>query len=260
MKPKIWAIVFLAFTSAGCAASENSILDTRCSILNENQESRIANRDEDFDLLAEQLDEQPLEIADPLEPVNRLMYGFNDILHFRLAKPVAQTYQAVMPKPARIGILNFFNNLTTPIRYVNCLLQGKGDAAGTELDRFLINTTEGILGFGDPARDKHGIEPAAEDLGQTLAVHGFGDGFYIVWPLLGPSTVTDSVGMAGDMFLNPIFYVEPAEAALGISAGRGINESSFHIGEYETFKSAAVDPYIAMRNAYIQYRKKQIKE
>ncbi len=139
-------------------------------------------------------------------------------------------------------------------------MQGKCSAAGGELNRFVINTTAGVLGFGDPAHDRWGLEPAKEDLGQTLAVYGFGDGFYIVWPLLGPSTLRDSAGMLGDRYLNPVHYVEPDEASLGISVFKAVNSGSFHIGEYESFKSASVNPYVAMREIYIQYRSKQIKE
>ena len=219
-----------------------------------------AGVDEDFDLLEEELTEQMVEIADPLEPWNRLMFHVNDGLYFWVVKPVAQVYTDVAPEPVRIGISNFFQNLTTPLRFVNCLLQGKGDSAGTEFNRFVINTTAGVLGFGDPARDKHGLKPAEEDLGQTLAVAGFDNGFYIVWPLLGPSTARDSVGKVGDMFLNPIFYVEHTETAIGISAVNFTNESSFHIGEYEVFKSESLDPYVAMRDIYIQYRNKKIQE
>jgi len=258
MKSKIWSIIFLAFITAGCGAGDKNSASNNLGHNRYNLTDEVI--DEDFDLLEEQLDEQTVEIADPLEPFNRLMYGVNDILYFWVAEPVAKTYEGVIPKPVRIGIRNFFNNLTTPVRLVNCLLQGKGEEAGTELDRFLINTTAGVLGFGDPALDKHGIEPAAEDLGQTLAVHGLDNGFYLVLPLLGPSTLRDAAGRVGDLFLNPVFYVEPTEAALGISAGGYVNEGSFYIGEYEAFKSAAIDPYIAMRNAYIQYRNKQIQK
>jgi phospholipid-binding lipoprotein MlaA len=219
-----------------------------------------AGVDEDFDLLEDEIIDQMVEIADPLEPFNRTMYGLNDILYFWVAKPVAEVYTDVAPEPVRIGINNFFQNLTTPVRFVNCLLQGKGDDAGTEFNRFVINTTAGILGFGDPARDEHGLKPAEEDMGQTLAVFGFDNGFYIVWPLLGPSTARDSVGMVGDMFLNPVCYVEHTETTIGISAVRYTNESSFHIGEYEAFKSESFDPYVAMRDMYIQYRNKKIQQ
>ena len=266
MKLKFLAFIILALTVTGCAASEKNSLANLTDFHNSKNIKSSSNDltesfdDDDFDLLEEELSEKIVEINDPLEPVNRIMYGINDTLYFWVAKPCAETIEQVVPEPARIGILNFFNNLTTPVRLVNCLLQGKGEAADTEFRRFLINTTVGIAGFGDPALDEYGLQPVKEDLGQTLAVYGLEDGFYIVWPLLGPSTLRDSAGKVGDIFLNPVFYVEHTETAISISAVKVANESSFHTGEYETFKEAALDPYVAMREAYIQYRKKQIQE
>ncbi len=267
--------VVLVVMTGGCAVSEKNPSTNKLTQPSVNRENAIADNndttaieddmdappaDEEFDFLEDELTEKMVEIDDPLEPWNRLMFNINDGLYFWVVKPVAEVYTNVAPEPVRIGINNFFQNLTTPVRYVNCLLQGKGDAAGTELDRFLINTTAGVLGFGDPARDQHGLEPVDEDLGQTLALAGFENGFYIVWPLLGPSTVRDSVGEVGDMFLNPVFYVDHTETSISIYAVRYTNESSFHIGEYEVFKSESVDPYVAMRDMYIQYRNKKIKE
>ena len=215
---------------------------------------------DDFDLLEEEYAEQMVDVSDPLEPFNRIMFNVNDTLYFWIVKPGSEIYAGVVPEPARIGIYNFFSNLTTPARLVNCLLQGKGEGADTELRRFAINTTCGILGFGDPALDEYGLEPVQEDLGQTLAVYGFDDGFYLVLPLLGPSNARDSVGRIGDWFLNPVSYVEPIEAAYGITAVRYTNSSSLRLGEYESFKSMTVEPYIAMRESYVQYRTKQIQE
>lgn len=213
-----------------------------------------------FDEFEEDLSQRQVTVSDPIEPWNRTMFGVNDRLYFWVAKPVVQTVETIVPQPVRVGISNFFENLTAPARFVNCLLQGKGPEADREFRRFGINTTLGILGIGDPARNKWNLAPANEDLGQTLAVHGLGDGFYVVWPLLGPSTLRDSVGLVGDAFLNPVRYVKPTEASIGLSATDSVNDGTFHIGEYEAFKSAAVDPYVAMRGAYIQYRSKQIKE
>lgn len=269
------AIVVLTVMLAGCAVSEknpsaNSIAKSapprQHNLADSNNaapaedSNEAAFEDDEFDFLEDELTEKMVEISDPLESVNRVMFCINDGLYFWVAKPCALTCERVIPEPARIGISNFFQNLTTPVRFVNCLLQGKGDAAGTELDRFLINTTAGVLGFGDPARDQHGLEPVYEDLGQTLAVAGFENGFYIVWPLLGPSTARDSVGKLGDMFLNPVFYVEHTETAIGIAGVKYVNEGSFHIGEYEAFKDEALDPYIAMRDMYIQYRNNKVLE
>jgi phospholipid-binding lipoprotein MlaA len=257
MKLQIFAAVVLAVVIGGCAASNKSTSPDVLTSGSANAKRAPASADtepstdNDFELLEEDLSGQMIEIADPLEPLNRTMYNL---------KPLAQTVEHLIPKPARIGIRNFFGNLTTPVRFVNCHLQGKTDAADTELNRFIINTTAGVLGFGDPALDQHGLEPVDEDLGQSLAGFGLGNWFYIVWPFFGPSTFRDSLGMVGDWFLNPVYYVEPTEASVTISATRYANESSFHIGEYEAFKSAAVDPYVATRNAYIQHRNKAIQE
>ena len=269
MKLQAWIIVLLTVLIAGCASSSNNAkfstnqqntLNNPNNIESDPNSLDEAFTDEDFEFLEDELDEQMVDVPDPLEPFNRLMFGVNDVLYFWAAKPCAQVYEAVVPEPARTGVRNFFHNLSTPVRYVNCLLQGKGDSADTELRRFVTNTTIGVLGFGDPARDQYGLEPVQEDLGQTLAVHGMDQGFYIVWPFFGPSNVRDSIGKVGDMFLNPVRYVEPRETSIYISAGKGINEGSFHIGEYEDFKAAALEPYIAMREAYIQYRNKKIQE
>jgi len=269
------AVVVLTVMLAGCAVSEknpsvnniaksapgrqHTLADSNNAAPAEDS-NEAAFKDDEFDFLEDEITEKMVEISDPLESVNRVMFSVNDVLYFWVAKPCALTCKRVIPEPARIGISNFFQNLTTPVRFVNCLLQGKGDAAGTELDRFLINTTAGVLGFGDPAKDQHGLEPVYEDLGQTLAVAGFENGFYIVWPLLGPSTARDSVGKLGDMFLNPVFYVEHTETTIGIAGVKYVNEGSFHIGEYEAFKAEALDPYVAMRDMYIQYRNKKVLE
>jgi len=257
LKKQILLIAVLALTITGCASTENSS-SPRYSA--DSEGTVFAYEDEDFDLLEEELEEEAIEIADPLEGVNRVMFAVNDTLYFWVVDPVAKTCKKVVPAPARLGIRNFFYNLTTPVRLVNCLLQGKGNAAGKELDRFVINTTIGVLGFGDPALDRYELEPQDEDFGQTLGLYGLGDGFYLVLPLFGPTSARDGVGKAGDYFLNPVSYVEPCEAAMGVKAGKGVNESTFHIGEYEAFKEAAVDPYVAMREAYIQYRRKKIQE
>jgi len=214
--------------------------------------------DDDLDFLDEEEQQDIRRVADPLAPWNRLMYHFNDKFYFWLLKPVAQGYKAVTPTPVRIGVKNFFHNLIYPIRLANCLAQGKMGAAGTETERFLTNTFVGILGFGDPARDRLNMLPHDEDLGQTLAYYGVGNGFYIVWPILGPSTLRDSVGFVGDRFLNPVTYVDPTALSIGVSAYDTVNDTSLRIGDYESLKEAAVEPYNALRNAYIQYRQTKV--
>jgi len=253
-------LVFIALAGmiTGCANSAQNAPSVQTADINNG--STKAGETDDFALLEEEYAGQMVEVPDPLEPFNRVMFNVNDALYYWIVKPGSEIYAGVVPEPVRIGIYNFFSNITTPARYVNCLLQGKGEDADTELRRFAINTTCGILGFGDPALDEYGLELVEEDLGQTLAVHGFGDGFYLVLPLLGPSNTRDSIGRLGDWFLNPVSYVEPTDASYGITATRFINSSSLRLGEYESFKSMTVEPYIAMRRSYTQYRTKQIQE
>lgn len=202
-----------------------------------------------------------VDVSDPLYYWNYAMYQVNDKLYFWALKPVAKGYKKVVPDIVRTGFKNFFHNLTTPVRAANCLLQGKGERLGNEVARFMYNTTVGVLGFGNPAQNDPRLQiEDDEDFGQTLAVYGIGDGVYIVWPLFGPSTLRDSVGMLGDRSLNPLSYVDPGELSAGISAFRQINGTSFRIGDYEALKDAAIVPYEAIRDAYLQNRKKRIAE
>ncbi len=215
---------------------------------------------DDTDLFGGGLNRATPAVADPLEPVNRVVFQFNDKLYFWVLKPIAKGYRFVIPEPARLGVHNFFYNLLTPVRLVNCLLQGKIKAGGAELGAFIVNTTGGVLGNWRPSEREPSFKGSDEDLGQTLAKWGVGNGFYLVLPLLGPSTLRDAVGTAGDGFLDPVYYVNPTEDAVAISAFRTVNHTSLHIGDYEAIKNAAIDPYAAFRDGYLQYRAEKIRE
>jgi phospholipid-binding lipoprotein MlaA len=209
----------------------------------------------------EEFEKRRVQVADPLYIWNKGMFHFNDKLYFWLLKPLAKGYKAITPDIFREGVRNFFHNLMTPIRFVNCLLQGKGNEAASEFTKFIINTTIGLLGLGNLAGQyPELVIPDEEDLGQTFAKYGIGNGFYIVWPILGPSTLRDSIGLVGDAYLNPVNYVKPVEAELGIRGVDIVNHTSFHIGEYEALKEASIDPYVAIRNSYLQYREKKIRQ
>ena len=266
--------LFLVFLSTGCAhrpvtasqaVSEDIQLDQDRQITTADAEQMLSdpemedNSDEEF--FEDEFEEGKLQVADPLSPWNRAMFHFNDKLYFWALKPLARGYKAIAPDFVRTGVKNFFRNIATPIRLVNCILQAKGNAAAVEFSRFVVNTTIGVLGFGSPA-DKYPrlIPPDSEDLGQTLGNYGIGDGFYIVWPIFGPSTLRDSIGRAGDFFLDPISYVDPAEASIGIRGFDTVNNTSFRIGDYESFKKSAIDPYTALRDVYLQIRENKIKE
>ena len=196
-------------------------------------------------------------IADPIEPWNRAMYHFNDKFYFWLWKPMTEGYKYVVPEDFRVLFGNFFKNIKAPVRIINNLLQGKFGHAGNELASFLINSTIGVGGLRDCAGECFGIKGRDTGFGQTLASYGMGTGFYIVWPILGPSSPRDTVGFVADRFLTPTAYLSPGqvgiETAVGLYVWDGVNRTSFHLGDYEIVKKAAVDPYIAMRDGYVQY-------
>lgn len=201
-------------------------------------------------------------ISDPLAPMNRFFFHFNDKVYFWVLKPAAKAYGAVLPESFRGCVRNFFNNLQAPIRIVNNLLQGKIQASGTELTRLVINSTVGVYGLADPAKNEFGLAPKDEDLGQTLGTYGFGGGVFLCWPFLGPSNVRDTFGFVGDSFLDPLSYLADHNtySGSGAYAGREVNSTSLRIGDYEAFKDASIDPYTALRDGYQQHRNSKIKD
>jgi len=218
--------------------------------------AQSAPDDEDFE---DELSFVEEGVPDPLESINRAFFIFNDKLYFWVLKPVTRGYKAVVPEKARLGIGNFFTNLAFPVRFVNCLLQGKVGAASEEFGSFILNSVAGMGGLFDIAGDA-GIRRYDEDLDQSLATFGFGPGFYINWPFLGPSTLRGSFGSLGDGYLNPVPYLDSTGTILAVESVKVVNHTSFRIGDYESLKRAALDPYVALKDAYYQNRLKKIKE
>ena len=205
---------------------------------------------------------------DPLEGYNRVVTSFNDYVYINFLTPSAKAYKYVVHEDIRIGISNFFHNITFPIRFVNNILQFKFKNAGEELGRFTINSTAGILGFMDPAKKYLNLNKKEEDFGQTLGYYGVGEGFHIVLPFFGPSNLRDTIGMAADSYLNPLSesgnlkYKIPdrTEKALGITLFRTVNTTSLNLGQYEKLRKDAIDLYPFFKNAYEQTRENKIKE
>ena len=215
---------------------------------------------ESDDLFAEyDSDKNEPSVPDPLYWFNYSMYHFNDKLYFWGLKPLAQGYKFVAPVELRRGIDNFFYNILFPVRLVNNLLQGKLTSAGQEFSIFMINTM-GSLGFERIAQDQHGFKDSREDLGQTLGTYGLGQGFYLVLPFLGPSSLRDFAGKVGDYFLSPTGYMDDTEVKIGVTAMDQINGTSLRIGDYEALKAVAFDPYIALKDAYLQLRQSRVEE
>ncbi|MFZ5760396.1 MAG: MlaA family lipoprotein [Thermodesulfobacteriota bacterium] len=213
--------------------------------------------DDEFD---DEFAREEIVVSDPLEPVNRVFFHFNDKLYFWALKPLARVYGTFIPEDFRICIRNAFHNVLFPVRFANNILQGKFANAGIEFSRFCINTTVGVAGLGDPARDVFHLERKDEDFGQTLGFWGIANGLYFCWPILGPSTLRDTAGFVGDSYLNPLAIVmeHDPEGGLALSGGERINSTSLVLGDYESFKESSFDPYISLRDAYVQHRRSKI--
>jgi phospholipid-binding lipoprotein MlaA len=201
-------------------------------------------------------------IPDPWIEMNRGLYTFNDKLYFWVLKPVSRGYGFIIPKELRQSIRNAFYNIRFPVRFINCLLQGKIRKSGDEFGQFFINTTAGCLGLFNTAANYPRLQPSPEDLGQTFAVWGFGSGAYLMLPFFGPSSLRDGLGRLGDTLMDPLywFFRDDIWLAVSIRAGEAVNDTSLRIGEYEALKEAALDPYIMIRNAWVQNRNKLIAE
>jgi len=201
----------------------------------------------------------PPKIKDPLQPMNRAFFHFNDKVYSWVLKPAGKGYNKVVPRPARTCVSQLFANVKFPIYFVNNLLQGKFKAAGLETGRFVVNSTVGIGGLFDPTK-RWKLEAHPADFDQTLGFYGAGPGIYFNWPLFGPSSGRGTAGLAADGALSPWSYIGGVGVVLGIPAFRELNSASLHLGEYESFKNATLDPYLAMRSAYYQSRAEAVQK
>ena len=218
----------------------------------------------------DELGTEPVEkVSDPWERLNHTTFRFNDSLTIHAVKPIAHGYEHIVPQKVRIGLSNFFDNLDFPIRSGNDVLQGRIVRSGREAGKFLVNSTVGIGGLfriSDHVSSLADVPP--EDFGLTLGHWGFSNGPYLVIPLLGPTTVRDLTGYAGDFAINPLnWYLifsnqRFISTAVGyaISASRVVVRAPGSVRTYEQMKEAAVDPYIAVRNAYLSHRAAQLEK
>jgi len=194
------------------------------------------------------------DASDPLEPVNRAVYKFNDYFDRKVLKPVAEGYVKVVPGVARTGVRNFFNNLAEPITIVNDGLQGKGGRAVGDVMRFGFNSVFGVLGLVDVSTG-WGLQQHSEDFGQTFAVWGFGEGPYLVLPFLGPSNVRDGIGLIPASRMQPIPYLvdEPA-GVYGLYGLYFVSKRADLLTASKVLSAGAIDPYLQVREAYRQKR------
>jgi phospholipid-binding lipoprotein MlaA len=202
-----------------------------------------------------------VEEYDPWEKFNEKMFTFNYNLDKYVLKPVAQGYNYVMPDMFQTMIDNGFTNLRMPARFVNKVLQWKLVDAAKEMGRFLINSTLGIGGLFDVARQEMGIERQRADFGQTLGIWGFGPGPYLVLPFMPPLTVRDGIGSGVDGAMHPLYYYIPFWFdSFGMKVGDTINDRSLNLDLFQGIEESTVDLYSSVRNGYLQRRNRLIKE
>jgi len=194
---------------------------------------------------------------DPLEPYNRAAYRFTTDFDNAFLKPIAKGYKYVTPEPVDRGITNFFNNIDDVTSAVNNLLQFKLSRFGSDVGRVVVNSTVGLLGFLDVATNM-GLPSYKEDFGQTLGYWGFGPGPYFVIPILGPSTIRDAIGLAGDIYVDPFFSVNKNEIYWGAVAVRLIDRRADLLKATDLLDEAALDPYSFTRDAYLQRRRAKV--
>lgn len=202
-------------------------------------------------------------INDPIEPINRGIFAFNNVVDIVLIEPVAKLYNWVFPSFVRDGVQNFMRNLRSPLIVANQLLQGDLRGAGVATARFIINTTAGVGGLVDVASHK-GMAYEPEDFGQTLGVWGFGDGFYLVLPIIGPSSLRDTTGLVADGLADPVRIVAHNTDNEWIYYTRvgleGLDTRARLVKAVEDLRRNSLDYYAAVRSAYVQKRQSLIRD
>lgn len=202
-------------------------------------------------------EESSFAIQDPLEPMNRVFFDLNDGIYYIFLRPVTKGYTWLVPPDFRYAFDNFFFNLAAPVRLLNSFLQFDLHRSGIILSRFLINSTLGVVGLVDIAEYEFDLKRQKGEFEQTLSRWGVETGVYLCLPVFGPSTLRGSLGFAVDAFTHPVPYYFSDDQVFNI-AGWGVesvNTFSFYPDLYDELKKSSLDPYIAARQAYFEYRK-----
>lgn len=194
------------------------------------------------------------EIRDPLEPLNRGIFKFNEVFDTFVMRPIARSYIFVVPEYGRQRVTNVVTNLGEPVNMLNGFLQGDPERGFTSLWRFILNSTLGVAGIFDFAGYNAGLTHKDEDFGQTLGVYGVGSGPYIVLPFLGPSSGRDLTGRVVDWFSNPFNYVDSDEFVYGRIAVTAVDARARSMEVLDDIYRDSMDPYATIRSAYAQRR------
>jgi len=270
MKSLFLTLILLTFQ--GCSTkqlhskintnTETAITTKGTSTTDEKSSNELSEFEDEFE-------DETQTVPDPLKEYNAFMTSFNDGVIIHVLNPVSEAYAYVVPESMRIGISNAYHNLQFPIRFANNFLQGKFHNVLEESERFVINSTIGLLGLMDPAKEHFNISAHHEDFGQTLGFYGVGPGFHIVLPFLGPSNLRDLTGITVDAYASPLVNIRGLESykipenfaqSTAIVVGYFINKNSLEQGQYESLKEDAIELYPFLRDIYEQKRASEIKE
>ena len=193
-------------------------------------------------------------VPDPWEPMNRRVHAFNLAVDRAVMRPVARAYATVVPAPVRAGVGNFFDNLGAPVAFANLLLQGRPGEALETLGRFLVNTTVGIGGLFDPAGKALKMHRHSADFGRTFARWGWRESRYLELPFLGPSTLRDAFGKAGDYELSPLTYIEKDRTRVSLQALQAVDLRAGLLS-LDALRQSAPDEYVLTRDAWLARRR-----
>lgn len=233
------ALIAALATVSGCAVKGNAAADKSAPVTSTE--------------ISELSDNQ-----DPLEPLNRGIFRFNEVVDGLVLKPAAHIYKGVLPDPVRKSVKNALTNLSAPVVFVNSALQGDTTNLQRTAGRFLINSTIGVAGLFDMASEMGIPKENKKDFGQTLGVHGVGSSPYLVLPLLGPSNVRDGVGMVADMAMDPFTYIFTPGQSVAANATRVVDRRADLLPLSNRIYRESLDPYATVRSVYQQHRQKVV--
>jgi phospholipid-binding lipoprotein MlaA len=226
----------------------------REDLLAQNSFPNLLDEEEKFDQAIEE--EKGVPVNDPLESMNRFFFEVNDKLYVWAVKPITNGYSWLLPHELRESFGNFFLNISFPVNFMNSVLQGDLGSMTIIVERFLINSTIGVYGLVDVAASEFDIGPRRADFGQTLGRWGIGEGIFVYWPLIGPSNLRDTFGLAADTFAKPLPYIYDNRVIdLAIYSTERVNALSLNPDLYEDLKRYSLDPYVAARQVYSEYRR-----
>ncbi len=252
-------VVFLGFFSERAAANDHAIYVGAAL----ERPPEMEMKDYDDLPFEEKYEVSRGDLEDPLEPFNRLMFMINDFADTLVFNPMANLYKTFLPDFVQTGVSNALSNLSEPLRFANCVLQGKIDDAFETLGRFIVNSTLGILGLFDVASDI-GLEKHVEDFGQTLASWGITAGPYLVLPILGPSSFRDAIGQGVDTFADPVNYIarchRKKQYIIIRWSAEAISRRALYIDEIDSLKETSIDFYATIRTLYHQRRQHLIRD